>query len=241
MTDQPQNRLDNCSSVADLCERRLEITSEEFAGRWPTDEAWNAVSPNLTKADALDTIRRAMDRCIQTGRAYADALAASAGGAIRSMTDAQVAEATDLGLVAEMPELTSGQVAERDAQTIREVVRLAFNERLAEIKLQMLAAVAGQIARERKGDLSRLVEVGHTLVELAMLEATEGFDVFNGADMVARLKADIFSYLPELDWMDDAEAEDRMNFILAAAGERFAEIRASSAGYEQSNEQKRGH
>lgn len=241
MTDQPQNRPDNCSSVADLCERRLEITSEEFASRWPTEEAWNAVSPNLSKEEVLETIRRVADRCIQTGRAYADALAASAGGAIRSMTDAQVAEATDLGLMADMPELTSGQVAEGDARTIREVVRLAFNERLAEIKLQMLATVAGQIARERQGDLSRLVEVGRTLAELAMLEAPEGFDLFNDADMVARLKADMFSYVPELDWMDDAQAEDRMDFILAAAGERFAEIRASSTGYGQPNDQKRGH
>lgn len=240
MTNQPQNRLDNCASVADLCERKLEITSEEFAARWPTDEAWKAVSPDFTKEEVLETIRRVADRCMQTGRAYADALAASAGGSIRSMTDAQVAEATDLGLVADMPELTLGQVAEGDAQTIREVVRLAFNERLAEIKIQMLAAAAAQISRERQGDLSRLVQVGRTLAELAMLEAPEGFDILNDADMVARLKADMFSYLPELDWMDDAEAEDRMNFILAAAGERFAEIRASSGSTQPTN-QKREH
>ena len=241
MTSETNTLFENCASIAEICDLEFQIAVEAFRTEWPTDEAWRLVDPNTSREDALQSIRRALDRCILTGRVYADAVAASAGGAIRSMTDDQVSDVMDLGLAADMPELTSGQMSEGSVLAARKIVRLSFNERLAQIKMQMFTAAAAQIARERQGDLSRLVEVGRTLAELAMLEAPNGFDLSNDPERMIKLKVDMFSYLPELDWMDEVEAEDRVKFIFAAAEARLSEIRVSSTGYTQPSDQKHGH
>lgn len=232
MKDDLKRQFEDCSSVAEACEIHIEAAREGFADTWPAQEQWDGELPYRSLDEALADMRAAFDRCISFGRAYGDMLSQRAD--IASISDDEIFRVLTGLLSSDMPELEAVQMPEETAHLARTIVRMALNERLAEIRLEAIARRTPVRAWWKNSD-DPISDAGRLLGEMQALRAPHRVDVFSDEKMLESVKDEAANLLPELRKMNVEAAESLLEVVLGIAAGRLAEIRASHTPSASSN------